>query len=53
MKNALISRDLIKKQLPQKQNVSNEVLFIRGRTNNGSYSGMNKGRSKSRASNKS
>ena len=52
MKNALVQRDLIEKQLTQKQNGTNDGLFVRGRTNDSSLGGRSKGRSKSRASNK-
>ena len=52
MKNVLIQRDLIEKQLTQKHNGTNEGLFVRGRMNERSFGGKNKSRSKSRLSNK-
>ena len=42
VKNALVQRDLIEKQLTQKQNSTNDGLFVRGRTNDSSLGGRSK-----------
>ena len=52
MKNALVQRDLIEKQLTQKQNDTNERLFVGGRMNESSFGGKNNSRLKSRKSDK-